>query len=289
MNAQSISLRRRLRPSVDWVVILIGAPGAVLLVGLFILPIAYMTWRSVSDPVLGFGHYIEFFASPTYVRIILRTIWTSLVCVVGCLIIGTPIAYGLAHFPTSKVLRITLGVLVGCFLMSSLVRAFAWMVLLGANGPIVFFFQLFNVPIGTLLSTSQGVLLGMIHYLLPIYILTAFAGLRSVPVYLVGAAEGMGATHGYALLTVYLPLARPALVNASSLVFVTALGFFITPALLGGPADTMLAQLIAQSVSRFGQFALASAVGFVLLATTLLFLGFARWLLRSSAVKRIRR
>ncbi|MEA2782832.1 MAG: putative spermidine/putrescine transport system permease protein [Rhodospirillaceae bacterium] len=182
-------------------------------------------------------------------------------------------------------MRVSLVVLVGCFLMSSLVRAFAWMVLLGAHGPVIGILQLVQIPITTLLATPQGVLIGMVHYLLPIYILTAFAGLRSVRFELILAAEGMGATHGYALRTVYLPLARPALMNASSLAFVTAIGFFITPALLGGPGDTMLAQLIALSVNRFGEFGFAAAAGFILLASTLICLSIAWRLLRPATTR----
>jgi putative spermidine/putrescine transport system permease protein len=270
------------KAGIEW----LGTPGLLLLGTLFVVPIIYMLWRSLSEPSLGFQNYQHFFSSATYLRVGSRTLWVSLLATAGCVLIGTPVAYGLAHFLRSRVLLATLLIVLASFLMSSLVRAFAWMVLLGAGGPLVALLQAAHLEVTTLLSTQQGVLIGMIHFLLPIYILAAFAGLRSVRFELIAAAEGLGATHGYALWTIYLPLALPALLNASSLVFVTAIGFFITPTLLGGPGDIMLAQLIAQSVNRFGDFGFAAAAGFILLATTIFCLGAVRRMLKPRQFRR---
>lgn len=265
----SLSARRVFGSDASRFAFLAGTPGLLFIFFMFLLPISYMAWRSVSDPVLGLVNYTFLFGSSAYVKVILKTVWISLLCTVMCAVIGTPVAYLIAHFPAARMARIALLCIVASFLMSSLVRAFAWMALLGTNGPVIGVLGVVGIKITTLLSTTTGVVIGMVHFLLPIYILVLFNGLRVLPINLVLAAEGMGASHWYAIRTVYAPMAVYALMNAGSVIFVLSVGFFITPALLGGAKDMMLAQLIAQSVSRFGDFGLAAAAGFVLLVITL--------------------
>ncbi|WP_051441050.1 putative spermidine/putrescine transport system permease protein (plasmid) [Ensifer sp. WSM1721] len=253
-------------------------PGIVLLAIFFLIPIANLTARSFTDPVLGLQNYKALFGSQTYLRVGGRTIWLSFLAMSGCIIIGTPVAYAIAHSKRQVLVSVTLAVLVLSFLTSSLIRAFAWMILFGAKGPVVAMLSAAGLGTQTLLATPGAVVIGMIHFLLPIYVLTAVAGLRSMPYELITAAEGLGASRWYALRTVYLPLAFPTIGNAGSLVFVIAVGFFITPALLGGPSEMMLGQLIAISVSKFGDFGFAAATGVVLMLLTLLLLSAVQWL-----------
>ncbi|MER8435944.1 ABC transporter permease [Mesorhizobium sp. M1312] len=256
------------------------SPGLLLILALFVLPLGVMALRSVTDPQFGFGNYETLLTSSTYLRVAWRTIWISFIATGLCAIVGTPVAYSLAHSDRKLLNGFTLAVLVLSFLTSSLIRTFAWMVIFGAQGPLARVLGILGAPGYTLLATPTAVLVGMVHFLLPIYILTAFSGLRKVPHHLLGAAEGLGASHWFALRTVYLPLALPAIVNGASVVFIIGVGFFITPALLGGPRQTMLAQLIARSVTQFGDFGFASAGGMVLLLITIGCL----WAIRSLAM-----
>jgi putative spermidine/putrescine transport system permease protein len=266
--------------SIDLTGGLVAAPAVLLLIVFFVLPIGHMFLRSVLDPDLTVEHYRMLIDSPTYLRVGWRTIYISFLSVIGCILVGTPVAYALTSEAAGRLTRIVFMVLIISFLTSSLVRAFAWMIVLGAQGPVIYFARLIALPATSMLGTSQAVLIGMVHFLLPIYILTLYAGMRNINKELVLAAEGMGASHGLALWSVYLPLAMPAISRAATLVFVTAVGFFITPALLGGPRETMLAYLISQRVDLFGDFGSAAAIGFALLIGTLVCLATANLLTR---------
>ncbi|MER9056908.1 ABC transporter permease [Mesorhizobium sp. M0910] len=262
-------------------IVLAAAPGIALLVIFFAIPLANLTVRSLTDPEFGLGNYKAVLGSQTYLRVGWRTIWISFLAMSGCVLIGTPVAYAIAHSKRRALVVATLAVLGLSFLTSSLIRAFAWMILFGAQGPIVAILNVAGLDVHTLLATQVAVVVGMIHFLLPIYALTAFAGFRNMPFDLVVAAEGLGASRWYALRTVYLPLALPSIINAASLVFVIALGFFITPALLGGPSEMMLGQLIAISISKFGDFGFAAAAGVLLMVITLFLLSAVQWVFRA--------
>lgn len=259
-------------------IVFAASPGVILLIIFFAIPIANLTWRSFTDPVFGLDNFKILLGSETYLRVGVRTIWISFLAMFGCVTIGTPVAYAIAHSKRRVFVMLTLAVLVLSFLTSSLIRAFAWMILFGANGPIVGVLDTVGLTTPTLLATPVAVVVGMVHFLLPIYVLTAVAGLRSMPYELVTAAEGLGASRWYALTTIYLPLALPSLVNAGSLVFVIAVGFFLTPALLGSPSEMMLGQLIAISVSKFGDFGFAAAAGVLLTVMTFLLLSAVQWI-----------
>lgn len=267
------------RRRIDWAALLAGTPGCVLLVVLFAIPVGQLVERSVSDPKFGFSNYDKILSSEAYGHATIATVWLSAAAVLGCILIGTPMAYALVRANGSRIMKVVLGILVLSFLTSSLVRAYAWFLMLGAQGPVVEVTDALGLGRPSLLFGPAAVIIGMMHYLLPIYTLMLYGSLRSVRYELVTAAEGLGARHGYALRTVYLPLARPGLVNAASLIFVISIGFFVTPALLGGAGETMLSQLIAQAVSRFGDFGGAAATGFMLLVGSLLLLGLIRRLL----------
>ncbi|RWI31398.1 MAG: ABC transporter permease [Mesorhizobium sp.] len=260
-------------------------PGLLFVLCLFIVPLGVLALRSITDPHLGFGNYDTLVTSPTYLRVAWRTIWISVAAAMICAIAGTPVAYSLAHSDRRSLNTLMLAVLVLSFLTSSLIRTFSWMVIFGAQGPLSRMLDIFGWGPSGLLGSSTAVIVGMVHFLLPVYILTAFSGLRKVPYHLVAAAEGLGASRIFAVATVYLPLAMPSIVNAGCVVFIIGIGFFITPALLGGPRQTMLAQLIARSVTQFGDFGFAAAGGVILLAITLGCLWIVRILARGGAPK----
>jgi putative spermidine/putrescine transport system permease protein len=154
------------------------------------------------------------------------------------------------------------------FWSSILVRTFAWLVLLQRRGLVNQALQglgLTDAPL-TLVHNRVGVLIGMAHILLPFMVLPLYSVMTRIDTSLMGAAATLGASPARGFWRVYLPLSRPGVINGTVLVFILGLGYFITPALLGGPQDTMIAQLIQSQVADFGAWGMAGALAVVLLA-----------------------
>lgn len=154
------------------------------------------------------------------------------------------------------------------FWLSVLIRAFAWVMLLRSQGIIntgLQEFGLIDQPL-RLVRNEFGVVVGMVHFMLPLAVLPLYSNMTGIEARLVSAARGLGASPARAFLDVYLPLSKPGIVAATILVFVFSLGFFITPALLGGGKVVMISEYIQVSFEetlRWGQAAM--------LASTLLF------------------
>jgi ABC-type spermidine/putrescine transport system permease subunit I len=177
------------------------------------------------------------------------------------------------------------------FWTSILVRTYAWMVLLGRQGivnQLLLWIGLIDEPL-RLLNTTFAVYVAMVHILLPFMILPLYSVIRGIEGNLLRAAEGLGASPFGVFRQIVLPLSLPGISAGCLLVFILALGFFITPALVGGPKDLMIAVLIQQQVELF-DWPFASALAVLLLATALLaFAGFARRLGIEEAMGRARR
>jgi putative spermidine/putrescine transport system permease protein len=157
------------------------------------------------------------------------------------------------------------------YFTSIIVRTYSWMVLLGRNGLInqaLIKSGLIDQPLA-LLYTKTGVLIGMVYVLLPYMVLTLFAAMKSIDPSLVRAARGLGAGGFYTFTRVYLPLSLHGVVSGSLIVFILSIGFFITPALMGGPADVMIAMLIERSVEITFDWGGAAVMSLLLLGATL--------------------
>jgi putative spermidine/putrescine transport system permease protein len=185
-------------------------------------------------------------------------------------LLGYPIAYTMAH-AGERLRRLLIFVVLIPFWSSILVRTFAWMVLLQQKGLInktlIEYLGLIDEPL-TLIYNRTGVLIGMSHILLPFMVLPLYSVLTRIEPSLAQAAASLGAPPYRNFVRIYLPLSLPGLVAGGVLVFVIGLGYYITPALLGGPGDTMIAQLIEMQVAEFGRWGLAGALAIVLLLGT---------------------
>jgi ABC-type spermidine/putrescine transport system permease subunit I len=168
---------------------------------------------------------------------------------------------------------------------SVLVRTYAWMVLLGRNG--VFNRWLIDAGIIAdplpLLHNFTGVLIGMVHVLLPYMVLPIYGAVRRLDPAVVAAAEGLGASNWRIFWRIHLPLTLNGIFAGSVLVFVLSLGFFITPALLGGGRVIMIAVLIEQEVRQTLNWPFAAALSAVLLAFTLAVYALAQRFTRTEA------
>jgi putative spermidine/putrescine transport system permease protein len=167
-----------------------------------------------------------------------------------------------------------------------LVRTYAWMVLLGRNGiinRILIDSGLIEQPLA-MLNSRMAVILGMVHVMLPFMILPIYSAVTRIDPDLPKAARGLGASGLRIVTTIYLPLTLRGIVAGVTLVFVVSLGFYITPALLGGGKVLMFAMVIEQQVREFLAWNLAGALSVVLLTVTL----FAFWLLNQGVARRLR-
>ncbi len=198
------------------------------------------------------------------------TLRTALVVTLGTMLLGYPVALALSRLRRGAATVVLIVVLLP-FWTSVLVRSYAWMVLLGRHGVInelLIGAGLIDAPL-RLLNTSLAVHVAMIHILLPYMILPIASVLRQIDSALPRAAAGLGAPPWRVFLQIVLPLSLPGVAAGTLLVFVLSLGFYITPALVGGPRDLMLSMLIAQQVDLLN-WPYAACLSAALLAVTLL-------------------
>lgn len=259
---------------------LIG-PGLVLLGVTFVIPVLLIVQTSLFDPAFTGEHFLRFFNRGVYVRVLINTFEISAVVTIFCLLIGYPTAAYIVSRPKTIQPALLFLVLVPLW-MSILIRTYAWMVVLGRDGIIndaLIWSGLTDEPL-QLIYTSGAVYVGMIQILLPIMILTCYGTMTQIDPKLVRAARVMGASPLAAFRTVFMPLSAAGAVNGMLAVFILSLAFFITPALIGGRRDAMLANLIASQVER-GNWGFAGAMSMLLLISALLVLGIVNLATRS--------
>ena len=158
------------------------------------------------------------------------------------------------------------------FWTSFLVRTFSWMILLGRNGAVnklLLALGITDAPL-SLIFNFTGTMIGMVHVLLPYMVFPIYSAMLRVDRDLMLAAEGLGASGWQVFWRVFLPLTMPGVMAGTALVFILSLGFYITPALLGGGRVIMIAVLIEQQVRQFLEWGFASALSILLLIATLL-------------------
>ena len=253
---------------------LLALPAVVFLGVFFLVPLVAMSLRSVTDPPgAGLANYEQFFAEAAYVRILLNTFWIALLATVACLVVGYPFAYLMTIVPGRFAGLLLIAVLLP-FWSSLLVRTFAWQVLLRDTGVINRFLLdlgVINEPL-TLIRTTGGVIVGMSHILLPFMVLPLYAVMRRIDPEFGRAAANLGASPTAAFLRVFVPLSLPGVLAGCLLVFILALGFYITPALLGGLRDQMISQLIVQQIQQRLDWGFGTAMSVLLVGITLVIL-----------------
>lgn len=243
-------------------------PAFLLLLVFFLFPVARMLAFSLEGGTLDW--YAKALGEGLYLRVMWNTFEIALLVTACCLLLGYPVGFLMA---TTTPFWATLGFIFVLLPLwtSVLVRTYAWMVLLGRNGVInrtLMESGLTSDPI-PMLHNFSGVLIGMVHVLLPYMVLPVYGAVRRVDPSVVAAAAGLGASTGRIFWRVYLPLTLNGIFAGSVLVFVLSLGFFITPALLGGGRVMMIAVLIEQQVREALNWPFAAALSAVLLAATL--------------------
>jgi putative spermidine/putrescine transport system permease protein len=250
---------------------MLALPGLLFLLVFFGYPLLELLRRSVTDP--GPEAYAIFVESPVYTRVLVTTFRTALIVTAICLLLGYPYAY-VMHRAGPRLTAVLMALVLLPFWSSLLVRTYAWVVILQDSGVINSFLQgigLIGRPL-PLIRNLLGVTLGMSQILLPFMVLPIYAFMRRIDWDLPRAAAGLGASPFTAFRRVFLPLSIPGVYAGSLLVFVLALGFYITPAVLGSPRNALLSELVVNQVTRQLEFGVGSAIGMVLLACTLVVL-----------------
>ncbi len=248
--------------------LLLALPALLLLALLFAWPVLRLLALSLQDGSLA--QFEKAVLDELYVQVLLDSLGIALLTTGICLALAYPVALWLSR---AGRLGLALGLfaLLLPFWTSVLVRTYAWMVLLGRSGIVNRLLRdwgLVEAPLPLLYNTA-GVLVGMVHVLLPYMVFPIYAALLRIDQDLGRAAEGLGAPAWRVFQRVTLPLSLPGVVAGCGLVFVLSLGFFITPALLGGGRVIMISMLIEQQVREFLDWPFASALSAVLLAATL--------------------
>jgi ABC-type spermidine/putrescine transport system permease subunit I len=250
--------------------ILLVAPLALYMAAFYALPLASMLLRSIADPTWTMENYRRLAGDAVFLHVFGTTLRTALIVTLGALALGYPVALALSRLRQGAATLVLIIVLLP-FWTSVLVRSYAWMVLLGRKGLVneaLIATGLIDAPL-KLLNTPFAVHIAMIHILLPYMILPIASVLRQIDGALLRAAAGLGAPPRRVFLQVVLPLSIPGVAAGVLLVFVLSLGFYITPALVGGPRDLMLSMLIAQQVDLLN-WPYAACLSTALLAATLL-------------------
>nr|WP_245964706.1 ABC transporter permease subunit [Trinickia dinghuensis] len=248
-----------------------SAPLVTLLLVMLVYPVGQLLLLSFHDRTgLTLNEYRRLFASPVYVDVLLITLKISLLTTLFSVLIGYPVAYLISTLGGARKNRLLFWVLLS-FWTSFLVRTFAWVVLLGHNGVINWALMKLGIihePLNLLYSLG-AVIVGMVHALMPLAILTMLSVMENVDRRLTSAAATLGARPGTVFWKVYFPLSLPGVSAGALMVFVTAIGFFITPALLGGRHETMITQLIIDQVMQALNWGFAGAISLLLLVVVL--------------------
>ena len=265
-----------------WLLLGLSAPAMVLVLIVMVLPVGWLFYLSFIGSEGGFSleNYARMLESKSYTRIFITTFKVSFLTTAICIAIGYPLAYFLSQLPARAANICMLAVLLP-FWTSVLVRTYAWLVLLQRKGLINTWgieAGLWSEPL-PLVHNLTGTLIGMVHIMLPFLVLPLYSSMKAIDPDFLKAASNLGARPVQSFQQVFFPLSLPGLFAGSLIVFVLCLGFFVTPAVLGGGKVIMVSNQITNNIELFFNWGAASALGVVLLVVTLLILFVASKLL----------
>ncbi|HEY9566884.1 MAG TPA: ABC transporter permease [Thalassobaculum sp.] len=247
-------------------------PLLLVMLFAFNLPIVLMLGRSLEGTDLSFEHYQKLIETPIYLRVLANTFKIAAIATVTCMVLGYPLAYWMRRLsPGQRLIAMALVVLP--FWVSILVRTYAWIVVLGNDGVVnrtLTWLGLIEGPL-PILYAELGVTIGTANILLPFLVLPLFAAMLKVDNRLLDAAASLGASRRTIFWRVFFPLTVPAFGAGAVLVFILTLGFFVTPAILGGGRVPMIANMLDTLINRLPRWELAAAISTVLLVVTLAF------------------
>lgn len=270
----------------QWMLLSLSTPALLAIVLIVVIPVGWLFYLSFigSDGQLSLENYQKMIQYKSYARVFLTTFQVSLLTTLLCILIGYPLAYFLAILPQRMAGFFMLAVLLP-FWTSLLVRTYAWLVLLQRNGilnDLAISAGIWDSPL-KLVHNMTGTLIGMAHIMLPFLILPLYGSMRKIERDMMHAASNLGASPIQAFWKVYFPLSLSGMVAGSLIVFVLCLGFYVTPAVLGGGRVVMVATQITAILENQFNWGAASALGVVLLIATIIILYLAARFLKLDA------
>src|ERR1700722_13301458 len=268
MNSVALPRRNKLRIDPLW----LAVPGIVFLVLFLLVPTGQRLSASFLDKITGaptIAAFARIWNGGPYLAILSTTFAVAFRTTLLCLLLGYPLAYWLSC-KSPRQQRIAVLFVLLPFWTSALIKNFSWMVLLGRNGIIAKLMASVGIAGGDhLLFNRATVVLAMTHTLLPLAVVTMLPVMSQIDRRLPMAAATLGAGSAQAFWRVFYQLSMRGVSAAGLLVFVASLGFFITPALLGGPRETMIGQLIILQINELQNWQLGSALAAILLVSTI--------------------
>lgn len=262
----------------------LALPATLLLTLCFILPTLFVISKVIKED--GMKYFIKFFTDEYYRNILFDTLTTALKVTLITFMLGYPTAYYLAR-TKSKYKNFMLMATILPFLVSALVRAYGWIVILGDTGilnQILMNIGITDEPI-KILYTMNGVIVGLVHLLIPYMILSIATVLQNIAPNIESAAQSLGANTWQTFRKVVFPLSLPGVITGSILVFTVSMTAFVTPKLLGGPRIKLMSTMVYQEVQVTFNWGMASAISFILLGTILLILVLSNVLTHKSMTK----
>jgi len=258
--------------------LLLCVPAIAFIVVLLGIPTGWLFYLSFFDHQ-GFtlAHY-ERLLTPSYLRTMQTTVKVSVTVTLLTLAVGYPLAYLLSQLPR-RVGNLLLLFVIIPFWTPLLVRTYGWMVILQRHGLVnetLIDLGIVREPMA-LMHNFTGTVIGTMHVMLPFLVLPLLGSMRAIDPWSLRAAATLGAGPARVFWTVFFPQSLPGLFAGCVLIFVLCIGFYITPALLGGGHVLMWAERIAVTVNVHGNWGVASALGVVLLVSTLVLLAIGRW------------
>jgi ABC-type spermidine/putrescine transport system permease subunit I len=264
----------------------LATPAVLATVAIIVIPVGWLFFLSFlgNDGQLSLENYQRMIEYKSYARTFITTFQVSILTTIICILIGYPLAYFLAMLPDRLAGFFMLAVLLP-FWTSLLVRTYAWLVLLQKNGILNDFAMsigLWDTPL-KLVHNLTGTLIGMAHIMLPFLVLPLYGSMKKIQRDLMYAASNLGASPVQAFWKIYFPLTASGMVAGSLIVFVLCLGFYVTPAVLGGGKVVMVATQITAILENQFDWGAASALGVVLLVATMVILVAATKLMKLDA------
>jgi putative spermidine/putrescine transport system permease protein len=250
-----------------WILV---APFFLAVMALYLGPIINILWLSFTDPAPGLGNYQKLIESDSLIRIVWTTIRICLITTIISVVLGYIVAYAMVHALAGE-RRWMMTALLATFWISVLVRTFSWLMLLSRNGLVNNALQwagLISEPLA-LTRNELGVLIGMVEYMIPYAVLPLIANMQGIDRRIMSASRSLGASNRQTFVRVFLPLTKPGLIAASLLVFISSLGFYITPAILGGGKVLMIAEYISVQLLVTVRWGTAAMLAALMLASVL--------------------
>jgi len=245
-------------------------PALIFLLAFFLMPLGFMVWMSLSDPEFGFDNYVKAFQSQATRNGFVNSLVICAQATVITAVLGSLVVVALIRWRGIARTLVLLSLLLPFVTSGELVRIVAWMIALSPDGFLSTALRGLGLvsPGEMLLPGRPAVLIGLVHILLPFFVLTCFTALKMLDSRLPQAAGSLGAPPVQAFLTTTVPLSAGPILGASLLVFMIALGYYATPAALGG-TDVVLPTLITNQIQQLGDWGSAAALGTLLLVVTI--------------------